>query len=129
MSLRSMQSELRQWGQWARSTESNCGCAAYVSPSYTLLKLKIGSPAHKNGCDVLLDDDALLAIDALVQQLKLSKPTLFEFIRMYYLKGWTVQYMSDQSGVDRRTIDKYLMAAETWLDCRLESLCESLLTA
>ena len=122
MSLRLMQNELQQWGQWAETKSG--GCAAYVSPSYTLLKLKMEQAVISNSCAITLSDDALLAIDNLVGMLKRSKPMLYQIIRMYYELGYTVQYMASQSGVSRPIIDKYLMAAETWLECKLESLCE-----
>lgn len=126
MSIRRMQNELQQWGQWARATEKHCGLRQYVSPAYTLLKQKIEQSEVVRGCVVSLNDDALMAIDNLVGMLKRSKPMFFEMIRMHYLKGWTVQYMAGQAGISRPIIDKYLLAAETWLDCKLESICESL---
>ncbi len=43
---------------------------------------------------------------------------------VFYLEGIKVTALSQLTKVDRRTIDKYLVAAETWLDSRLEVLCE-----
>ena len=71
------------------------------------------------------DDDALIAIDHLVTQLRFSRPDLFQWIEFHYLKGIPVAVMASHTKVDRRNIDKYLLAAETWLDCRLEAICEN----
>ncbi|MNJ78160.1 Phage antitermination protein Q [compost metagenome] len=72
---------------------------------------------------VVLDDDALIAIDHLVTQLKFSRPDLFQWIEFHYLKGIPVSVLASKTKVDRRNIDKYLLAAETWLDSRLEVIC------
>lgn len=129
MSLRLMQNELQQWGQWARPCEHNCGLRQYVSPSHTLMELKREKARQLDGCVIHLNDNALMGVDFLVGQLKRSKPMLFEMVKMHYLKGWTVKYIADRSGVSRPAIDKYLLMAETWLDCRYETLCERELTA
>ena len=126
MSLRRMQNELQQWGQWARATERHCGLKQYVSPAYTLLKQKIEQPERSSGCCVHLNDDALLAIDNLVGMLKLSRPDLWYWVNLHYLKGLAVAALAKVTGMARYKIDECLTAAETWLDCRLESLCESL---
>ena len=55
-------------------------------------------------------------------QLRFSRPDLFQWIEFYYLKGYPVAVMASQTKVDRRNIDKFLLAAETWLDSRLDFL-------
>ena len=70
----------------------------------------------------MLDDDALIAIDHLVTQLKFSRPDLFQWIDFHYLKGIPVAVMANQTKIARYKIDGYLLAAESWLDCKLENL-------
>lgn len=119
--LRMMQNELEQWGKWARNAHYNPSELSYQSPSLGLIRLKEGQ--KNSGVKVVLDDDALIAIDHLVTQLKFSRPDLFQWIEFYYLKGYPVAVLASQTKVDRRNIDKYLLAAETWLDSRLEAIC------
>lgn len=123
MSVRQMQRELEQWAAWARSSERTCGVKQYVCPTYTMLRLAIGE-SRKSGVDITLDDAALIAVDQLVTALRLSRPDLYQWVRFFYLEGIKVAALSQLTKVDRRTIDKYLVAAETWLDSRLEVLCE-----
>lgn len=120
--VRMMQNELAQWGKWARHASYNPSELTYTSPTYGLMRLKEGQ--QSSGVQVTLNDDALVAIDHLVTQLKFSRPDLFQWIEFYYLKGYPVAVMASQTKVDRRNIDKYLLAAETWLDCRLEAICD-----
>lgn len=122
MTIRHMQQELTQWGNWARSTEKNGGLKQYESPAYTWLRQNVAQEQSRS--PRILDDDALLAIDALIGMLKRSKPTLYNFISMFYLKGYSVKYIAGRAGISRPIVDKYLLAAETWLDCKLETLCE-----
>lgn len=122
MSVRQMQRELEQWGAWARSTERTCGVKQYVCPTYTMLRMAIGE--RSKGVQIMLDDAALMAVDQLVTALRLSRPDLYQWVRSVYLCGYKVAQLSQLTKVDRRTIDKYLVAAETWLDSRLEVLCE-----
>lgn len=129
MSLRVMQNELQQWGQWAKATERHCGLKQYVSPAYTLLKQKIELASYHGGHSITLDDDALLAIDALVGLLKHSRPDLWQWVDFYYLKGYPVQALAQMTKIARYRIDMYLAMAETWLDSRLESLCNQLASA
>ena len=119
--LRMMQNELEQWGKWARSAHYNPSELSYQSPSLGLMRLKEGQKG--SGVKVVLDDDALIAIDHLVTQLKFSRPDLFQWIEFYYLKGYPVAVLASKTKVDRRNIDKYLLAAETWLDSRLDFIC------
>ena len=123
MSIRAMQNELQQWAAWARGTERNCGVKQYECPTYTMLKRAVGE-SRKNGVAVVLDDGALMAVDQLVTALKLSRPDLYQWARAFYLNGLSVAALAQMTKVDRRTIDKYLLAAESWLDSRLEVLCE-----
>jgi len=118
-----MQNELAQWGKWARSAERNPSELICKSPSLGLMRLKEGEKSY--GVKVMLDDDALVAIDHLVMQLKLSRPDLYQWVEFHYLKGYPVAVLAQKTAVDRRNIDKYLLAAETWLDCRLEAICEN----
>ena len=120
--VRMMQNELAQWGKWARHASYNPSELSYQSPSLGLMRLKEGQKS--SGINVVLNDDALIAIDHLVTQLKFSRPDLFQWIEFYYLKGYPVAVLASQTKVDRRSIDKYLLAAETWLDSRLEAICE-----
>ena len=121
--VRMMQNELAQWGKWARSAERNPSELICKSPSLGLMRLKEGEKSH--GVCIVLDDDALVAIDHLVMQLKLSRSDLYQWIEFHYLKGYPVAVLAQHTAVDRRNIDKYLLAAETWLDCRLEAICEN----
>lgn len=118
--VRMMQNELAQWGKWARHASYNPSELTYTSPTYGLMRLKEG--VKSSGVQISLDDDALIAIDHLVTQLKFSRPDLYQWIEFHYLKGYPVAVMAAQTTVDRRNIDKYLLAAETWLDCRLDVL-------
>lgn len=119
--VRMMQNELAQWGKWARHASYNPSELTYTSPTYGLMRLKEG--VKSSGIQVTLDDDALVAIDHLVTQLKFSRPDLFQWIEFHYLKGLSIRALEKLSKVDRRIIDKYLLAGETWLDCRLEIIC------
>ena len=119
--VRMMQNELAQWGKWARHASYNPSELTYTSPTYGLMRLKEG--VKSSGVQVVLDDDALVAIDHLVTQLKFSRPDLFQWIEFHYLKGLSIRALEKLSKVDRRIIDKYLLAGETWLDCRLEIIC------
>lgn len=119
--VRMMQNELAQWGKWARHASYNPSELTYTSPTYGLMRLKEG--VNSSGVQVVLDDDALVAIDHLVTQLKFSRPDLFQWIEFHYLKGLSIRALEKLSKVDRRIIDKYLLAGETWLDCRLEIIC------
>lgn len=127
MTIRRMQNELAQWGEWARATERNCGLKPYVSPAYTLLKSKMQQATYHGGCEVVLDDDALLAIDNLVGMIKLSRPDLWQWIDYHYLKGYPVQALAAMTKTARYRIDGYLLAAESWMDSRLEVECEKYL--
>lgn len=117
--VRYMQDELTQWGKWARGTESNPSQQIYQSPSLQLMRLK---QTMGNYSPIQLDDDALLAVDSLVTQLKLSRPDLYQWVDFYYLKGIPIKIIAAHSAVPRYTVDKYLLAAETWLDCRLTEI-------
>lgn len=119
--VRLMQNELAQWGKWARHASYNPSELTYTSPTYGLMRLKEG--VSSSGVQVVLDDDALVAIDHLVTQLKFSRPDLYQWIDFYYLKGYPVAVLASKTAIDRRNIDKYLLAAETWLDCKLGDLC------
>lgn len=119
--VRMMQNELEQWGKWARHSHYNPSELSYISPSLVLMRLKEGY--KNNGVKIILDDDALIAIDHLVTQLRFSRPDLFQWIEFHYLKGLSIRTIEKISKVERRAIDKYLTAGETWLDCRLEFLC------
>lgn len=124
MTIRHMQHELTQWGQWARGTERHCGLRRYESPCYTIIKKNVAQPGSGNLRT--LDDDALMAIDNLMLLLKNSRPDLFQWIKAFYLGGYSVRTLEKMTKVSRIKIDQYLMAGETWLDCKLESLCEQL---
>ncbi|ENW29338.1 antiterminator Q family protein [Acinetobacter lwoffii] len=119
--VRMMQNELAQWGKWARHASYNPSELTYTSPTYGLMRLKEGQKS--SGIQVMLDDDALVAIDHLVTQLRFSRPDLYQWIEFHYLKGLSIRALEKLSKVDRRIIDKYLLAGETWLDCRLEFIC------
>ncbi|MCU4502086.1 hypothetical protein KTI78_02785 [Acinetobacter sp. WU_MDCI_Abxe161] len=122
--IRMMQNELAQWGKWARNASFNPSELSYKSPSLGLMRLKEGFKSK--GIQVTLSDDALVAVDHLVMQLKLSRPDLYQWIEFHYLKGYPIVVLAAHTKVDRRNIDKYLLAAETWLDSRLESICQNL---
>lgn len=117
--VRMMQNELAQWGKWARHASYNPSELTYTSPTYGLMRLKEG--VKSSGVQVVLDDDALIAIDHLVTQLKFSRPDLFQWIEFHYLKGYPVAVLAQKTAVARYKIDGYLLAAETWLDCQLTS--------
>ena len=118
--VRMMQNELAQWGKWARHASYNPSELTYTSPTYGLMRLKEG--VKSSGVQVALDDDALIAIDHLVTQLKFSRPDLFQWIEFHYLKGIPVAVLANQTKIARYKIDGYLLAAESWLDCRLSDL-------
>lgn len=118
--VRMMQNELAQWGKWARHASYNPSELTYTSPTYGLMRLKEGQ--QSSGIQVTLNDDALVAIDHLVTQLKFSRPDLFQWIEFHYLKGYPVAVLAQKTAVARYKIDGYLLAAETWLDCRLSGL-------
>ena len=122
--VRMMQNELAQWGKWARHASYNPSELTYTSPTYGLMRLKEG--AKSSGVQVVLDDDALIAIDHLVTQLKFSRPDLFQWIEFHYLKGYPVAVLAQKAAVARYKVDGYLMAAESWLDCRLEEVLKKL---
>ena len=122
--VRMMQNELAQWGKWARHAERNPSELICSSPSLGLMRLKEGDKSH--GVKVMLDDDALVAIDHLVTQLKFSRPDLYQWIEFHYLKGYPVAVLAQKTAVARYKIDGYLLAAEAWLDSRLGAMCESL---
>ena len=118
--LRMMQNELEQWGKWARPAHYNPSELSYQSPSLGLMRLKEGQKS--SGVKVVLDDDALIAIDHLVTQLKFSRPDLFQWIEFHYLKGIPVSVLASQTKIARYKIDGYLTAAESWLDCCLSNI-------
>ena len=118
--VRMMQNELAQWGKWARHASYNPSELTYTSPTYGLMRLKEGQ--QSSGIQVTLHDDALIAIDHLVTQLKFSRPDLYQWIEFHYLKGIPVAVMANQTKIARYKIDGYLLAAESWLDCKLENL-------
>ena len=120
LTVRMMQNELAQWGKWARHASYNPSELTYTSPTYGLMRLKEGQ--QSSGVQVTLHDDALVAIDHLVTQLKFSRPDLFQWIEFHYLKGYPVAVLASRTKVARYKIDGYLLAAETWLDCRLSDL-------
>jgi len=118
--VRMMQNELAQWGKWARHASYNPSELTYTSPTYGLMRLKEG--VKSSGVQVVLDDDALIAIDHLVTQLKFSRPDLFQWIEFHYLKGYPVAVLASKTKIARYKIDGYLLAAESWLECRLDSI-------
>lgn len=123
MSVRQMQRELEQWAAWARSSERTCGVKQYVCPTYTMLRLAVGE-SRKSGVDITLDDAALIAVDQLVTALRLSRPDLYQWVRSHYLDNVPVAGLAQMTKVARYKIDGYLLAAESWLDSRLEVMCE-----
>ena len=122
--VRMMQNELAQWGKWARHASYNPSELTYTSPTYGLMRLKEG--VKSSGVQVVLDDDALIAIDHLVTQLKFSRPDLFQWIEFHYLKGVPVSVLASQTKIARYKIDGYLLAAESWLDCKLGEVCKKI---
>lgn len=123
MSVRQMQRELEQWAAWARSSERTCGVKQYVCPTYTMLRLAVGE-SRKSGVDIVLDDAALIAVDQLVTALKLSRPDLYAAVHLFYLQGRSVAELARETGAARYAIDAQILAAESWLDSRLEVMCE-----
>ena len=121
--VRMMQNELAQWGKWARHASYNPSELTYTSPTYGLMRLKEGQKS--SGIQVMLDDDALVAIDHLVTQLRFSRPDLYQWIEFHYLKGYPIAVLAGKTNVARYKIDGYLLAAESWLDCRLNDLVAS----
>jgi len=121
--VRMMQNELAQWGKWARHASYNPSELTYTSPTYGLMRLKEGQKS--SGIQVVLDDDALVAIDHLVTQLRFSRPDLYQWIEFHYLKGYPIAVLASKTKVARYKIDGYLLAAESWLDCRLNDLVAS----
>lgn len=122
--VRMMQNELAQWGKWARHASYNPSELTYTSPTYGLMRLKEGEKS--SGVQVVLDDDALVAIDHLVTQLKFSRPDLYQWIEFHYLKAIPVAVLANQTKIARYKIDGYLLAAESWLDCKLENLIKNI---
>ena len=122
--VRMMQNELAQWGKWARHASYNPSELTYTSPTYGLMRLKDG--VKSSGVQVVLDDDALIAIDHLVTQLKFSRPDLHQWIEFHYLKGIPVAVLANQTKIARYKIDGYLLAAESWLDCKLGEVCKKI---
>ncbi|WP_180191325.1 antiterminator Q family protein [Acinetobacter sp. YH01006] len=121
--VRMMQNELAQWGKWARHASYNPSELTYTSPTYGLMRLKEGQKS--SGIQVMLDDDALVAVDHLVTQLRFSRPDLYQWIEFHYLKGYSIAVLASKTKVARYKIDGYLLAAESWLDCRLNDLVAS----
>ena len=121
--VRMMQNELAQWGKWARHASYNPSELTYTSPTYGFMRLKEG--LKSSGVQVMLDDDALVAIDHLVTQLRFSRPDLYQWIEFHYLKGCPIAVLASKTKVARYKIDGYLLAAESWLDCRLNDLVAS----
>lgn len=124
--IRMMQNELAQWGKWARHASYNPSELTYTSPTYGLMRLKEGQKS--SGIQVMLDDDALVAIDHLVTQLRFSRPDLYQWIEFHYLKGYPIAVLASKTKVARYKIDGYLLAAESWLDCQLGNLAKNLMT-
>lgn len=123
MSVRQMQRELEQWGAWARSTERTCGVKQYVCPTYTMLRLAVGE-SQRRGVDIVLDDAALIAVDQLVTALRLSRPDLYAVVHLFYMQDRSVAELARITGESRYKIDALILAAESWLDSRLEVMCE-----
>ncbi|CAM9228245.1 antiterminator Q family protein [Acinetobacter pseudolwoffii] len=124
--VRMMQNELAQWGKWARHASYNPSELTYTSPTYGLMRLKEGQKS--SGIQVMLDDDALVAVDHLVTQLRFSRPDLYQWIEFHYLKGYPIAVLASKTKVARYKIDGYLLAAESWLDCQLGNLAKNLMT-
>ncbi|WP_180176726.1 MULTISPECIES: antiterminator Q family protein [unclassified Acinetobacter] len=121
--VRMMQNELAQWGKWARHASYNPSELTYTSPTYGLMRLKEG--VKSSGVQVVLDDDALVAIDHLVTQLRFSRPDLYQWIEFHYLKGYPIAVLASKTKAARYKIDGYLLAAESWLDCQLDFLVKN----
>lgn len=121
--VRMMQNELAQWGKWARHASYNPSELTYTSPTYGLMRLKEGQKS--SGIQVMLDDDALVAVDHLVTQLRFSRPDLYQWIEFHYLKGYPIAVLASKTKVARYKIDGYLLAAESWLDCQLDFLVKN----
>ena len=117
-----MQCELEQWGAWAGATERTGGVKQYVCPTYTMLRMAIGE--RSKGVQIMLDDAALMAVDQLVTALRLSRPDLYAAVKMFYLDGRSVSDLARETGESRYKIDALILAAESWLDSRLEVMCE-----
>lgn len=124
MSIRSMQHELEQWAAWARGSERDCGIKPYTCPTYTMMLQNVGIKRKGSNVAITLDDDALIAIDHLVMQLKVSRPELYSVVHLHYLCKRSIADLARVAGCARYTIDMQLVAAETWLDCRLETICD-----
>lgn len=122
MTIRHMQNELTQWGQWARGTERHCGLKRYESPCYTMLRQNVAQ--HTGGKCITLDDDALLAVDSLMLHCERSRPDLYRWLRAYYLGGYSLRSLEKLTKVSKSKIDQCLQLGETWLDARLEVLSE-----
>ena len=120
-----MQSELQQWGKWARGVELSYGLKPYVCPTYTMMLQSIGQRRSGGDIIILLDDSALLDIDHLVGQLKERRPDLYQWVRAHYLSGYKVPALAAMTKVSQQKIDKYLAMAEVWLESRMEILCEA----
>ena len=77
------------------------------------------------GVPIVLNEDALIAIDHLVTQLRLSKPVHHQILSAHYLHGYSVRQLAALiPNTSRRAVEHYLIAAESWLESRLEMLCE-----
>lgn len=120
-----MRSELTQWGKWARGVERSGGVKPYVCPTYTMMLQSIGQRRSGGDIVILLDDDALLAVDHLVGHLKERRPDLYQWVHAHYLLGYKVQQLATLTKVSQQKIDKYLSMAETWLESRMEILVEA----
>lgn len=120
-----MRSELQQWGKWARGVERSCGVKPYVCPTYTMMLQCIGQRRSGGDIIILLDDSALLAVDHLVGHLKERRPDLYQWVHAHYLSGYKVPALAAMTKVSQQKIDKYLSMAETWLESRMEVLCEA----
>ena len=127
MTIRHMQQELTQWGAWARGTERTGGVKQYESPAYTWLKQNVGESSSR--VPIVLDDDALMAVDSLIGHLKRSRFDLYTWIRSYYLDGYSLRALEKMTKVSRTKIEQYLLLGETWLDARLDTLCEMAVNA
>ena len=82
---------------------------------------------RRNGGDIiiLLDDDALMALDHLVGHLKEMRPDLYQWVRAHYLLQYKVPQLAALTKVSQQKIDKYLGMAEVWLECRMELLIDA----
>lgn len=120
--LRLMRNELTQWGIWARMEEINPSAQTYRSPAFSMMLLK--DSVSQNSPSLILSDETLLAIDALVNQLKLSRPDLYQWIEFHYLKGYPVTVLAQKTKLTRYKIDSFIMAGESWLESRLTAICD-----